>query len=181
MSLRFTYSLWAGSGWSSILILTENCPKHVEFHFKNKFEKLVHLVSFIIRNLSRCTVTWTSDSVALCFVTTHWFWLLALLVSGVPKIRIWYFLFWQYDAENRSVSVSVSWSRASLQNADFNQKPLRYNKIQCSFLFTPFCYRPWDITENVACSRSSATVSRNTVLLHNCKSNCCIYKIMSET
>ena len=27
-----------------------NCPKHVEFHSKNKFEKLVHLVGFIIRN-----------------------------------------------------------------------------------------------------------------------------------
>jgi len=26
-----------------------NCPKHVEFDFKNKFEKLVHLVGFIIR------------------------------------------------------------------------------------------------------------------------------------
>ena len=55
-----------------------NCPKHVEFYSKNKFEKLVHLVGFIIRidhdawsperrivtmhgylnvNLSRCTVT----------------------------------------------------------------------------------------------------------------------------
>jgi len=30
-----------------------NCPKHVEFHSKNKLEKLVHLVSFIIRNLNR--------------------------------------------------------------------------------------------------------------------------------
>jgi hypothetical protein len=29
-----------------------NCPKYVEFHSKNKFEKLVHLVGFIIRNLS---------------------------------------------------------------------------------------------------------------------------------
>jgi hypothetical protein len=28
-----------------------NCPKHVEFHSKNKFEKLVHLVGFIIRNI----------------------------------------------------------------------------------------------------------------------------------
>ena len=28
-----------------------NCPKHVEFYFKNKFEKLVHLFGFIIRNL----------------------------------------------------------------------------------------------------------------------------------
>jgi len=26
-----------------------NCLKHVEFYSKNKFEKLVHLVSFIIR------------------------------------------------------------------------------------------------------------------------------------
>ena len=39
-----------------------NCPKHVEFHSKNKFEKLVHLVGFILRNLSRCTVTWMSYS-----------------------------------------------------------------------------------------------------------------------
>jgi len=35
------------------------CPKHVEFHSENKFEKLMHLVGFIIRNLSRCMVTWT--------------------------------------------------------------------------------------------------------------------------
>jgi hypothetical protein len=26
-----------------------NCPKHVEVYFKNKCEKLVHLVGFIIR------------------------------------------------------------------------------------------------------------------------------------
>jgi len=26
-----------------------NCPKHVEFYSRNKFEKLVHLVGFIIR------------------------------------------------------------------------------------------------------------------------------------
>jgi hypothetical protein len=32
-----------------------NCPKHVEFHFQNKFKKLVYLVGFIIRK----------------FVTTH--------------------------------------------------------------------------------------------------------------
>jgi len=29
-----------------------NCPKHVEFHSKNKFEKLVHLIGFIIRNMN---------------------------------------------------------------------------------------------------------------------------------
>jgi len=27
-----------------------NCPKHVEFPSKNKFEKLVHLVGFILRD-----------------------------------------------------------------------------------------------------------------------------------
>ena len=26
-----------------------NCPKHVEFYSKNKFDKLVHLVGFVIR------------------------------------------------------------------------------------------------------------------------------------
>ena len=26
-----------------------NCPKHVEFYSQNKFEKLVHVVGFIIR------------------------------------------------------------------------------------------------------------------------------------
>jgi hypothetical protein len=27
----------------------KNCPKHVEFYSKNKFQKLVHVVGFIIR------------------------------------------------------------------------------------------------------------------------------------
>jgi len=27
-----------------------NCPKYVEFHSKNKFEKLVHLVGLLYRN-----------------------------------------------------------------------------------------------------------------------------------
>ena len=31
-----------------------NCPKHGDFYSKNKFEKLVHLVGFIVRDLSRC-------------------------------------------------------------------------------------------------------------------------------
>jgi hypothetical protein len=30
----------------------KTCPKHVEFYSKNKFEKLVHLVGFIIKNFS---------------------------------------------------------------------------------------------------------------------------------
>ena len=41
MSYRFADSLGAGSG--------RNCPKHVESYSKNKFEKSVHLVGFVIR------------------------------------------------------------------------------------------------------------------------------------
>jgi predicted nucleic acid-binding Zn ribbon protein len=29
-----------------------NCPKHVEFHSKNKFEKLVHMVGLITINIT---------------------------------------------------------------------------------------------------------------------------------
>jgi hypothetical protein len=29
-----------------------NCPKHVEFHSKNKFEKLVHLVGFFYKKFN---------------------------------------------------------------------------------------------------------------------------------
>jgi hypothetical protein len=31
-----------------------NCPKRVEFHFQNKFGKLVHLVGFIVRKSRSC-------------------------------------------------------------------------------------------------------------------------------
>ena len=51
-----------------------NCPKHVEFHSKNKFEKLVHLVGILIRNWTRCTVTWTSNSFCI--------FILILLLAG---------------------------------------------------------------------------------------------------
>jgi hypothetical protein len=59
MSYRFADSLWAGSGWNEFHIPLlcvqwkshdgqRNSLKHVEFHSKNKFEKLVHLIAFII-------------------------------------------------------------------------------------------------------------------------------------
>ena len=38
-----------------------NCPKHVEFYPKNKFEKLVHLFGFYDKNLSWYTVTCMSN------------------------------------------------------------------------------------------------------------------------
>ena len=55
MSHRFADSLRAGPGrkWNQFRPDPDdgqtNCPKHVEFYSKNKFEKLVHLVGFIIR------------------------------------------------------------------------------------------------------------------------------------
>jgi hypothetical protein len=49
-----------------------NCPKHVELHSKNKFEKLVHLVGFIIRNLTHiCFVhnyTLTTDGMSAALI-----------------------------------------------------------------------------------------------------------------
>jgi len=39
-----------------------NCPKHVEFHSKNKFEKLVHLVGFIVREY----FTLSADDTVFC-------------------------------------------------------------------------------------------------------------------
>jgi len=63
MSYKFADSLRAVSKpvWHIPLLCVQwripddgqrNCPKYVEFHSKNKFEKLVHLVGFIIRSLS---------------------------------------------------------------------------------------------------------------------------------
>jgi len=64
MSYSFADSLRAGSGrirpdparklcvqWKTPDDGQINCPKHVEIYSKNKFEKLVHLVGFIIRFL----------------------------------------------------------------------------------------------------------------------------------
>ena len=38
-----------------------NCPKHVDFYSKDKFEKLVHLVGFIIRTIYHTNCTHISE------------------------------------------------------------------------------------------------------------------------
>ena len=71
MSYSFADSLRAGSEWNILILLASrqqncmtytiavrtvkissdgqrNCPKRVEFHSRNKFEKLVHLVGVTI-------------------------------------------------------------------------------------------------------------------------------------
>ena len=64
-----------------------NCPKRVEFHSKNKFEKLVHLVGFIVRNLSWCMVTWPSN---LSHIKVCFFCLQAFLLPRRPSLRMWH-------------------------------------------------------------------------------------------
>jgi hypothetical protein len=55
-----------------------NCPKHVEFYSKNKLEKLVHLVGFVIRpasiNINKITKAYKMKiAVSLTFITnTKW-------------------------------------------------------------------------------------------------------------
>jgi len=44
-----TYTIAVCVQWKTPDDGQRNCPKHVEFYSKNKFEKLVHLVCFIIR------------------------------------------------------------------------------------------------------------------------------------
>ena len=55
-----------------------NCPKHVEFHSKNKFEKLVPIIGLIIRNLSGWLVIWTAKNIlytcVLIYYEYHKFW-----------------------------------------------------------------------------------------------------------
>jgi hypothetical protein len=63
----------------------KNCPKHVEFNSEHKFEKLVHLVGFIVRNLTQCTVTWTSEAaltVWISIIILGFEILLAVVVKG---------------------------------------------------------------------------------------------------
>ena len=70
-----------------------NCPKHVEFYSKNKFEKLAHLVGFIIR--SPKTNTFSSMLTALIFFSvlnvwtacfySQWF-IFILLMAGTLSV-----------------------------------------------------------------------------------------------
>ena len=70
-----------------------NCPKHVEFHSKNKFEKLVHLVGFIVRNFYildrlRLPVTLTPPN-----LTRYWYIIKASSCSHhnvLPQNNGWY-------------------------------------------------------------------------------------------
>jgi hypothetical protein len=49
--------------WRTLDDGQKNCPKHVEFYFKNKSEKLVHLVGFIITNLKLFVAKFFNDKI----------------------------------------------------------------------------------------------------------------------
>jgi len=74
------------------------CTKHVQFHSKNNFEKLMLLVDFIKKNLSRCTVTWTSNLLT-CTETLH--------SCGCALKRLGVALWW--EANNLLTTVIVCW------------------------------------------------------------------------
>jgi hypothetical protein len=93
--------------WKTHYNVQRNCPKDVDFHSKNKFEKLVHLVSFIIRNLTLCKVTWTSNYI--CYI---------------------YFLL--YDLENFSNIISIN---LSFNPSTFFRYLQIHQMLQHQFLF----------------------------------------------
>ena len=120
MSYRFADSLQAGSGrncfpswscsqavWHIPLLCVQwkppddgqrNCPKQVKFYSKNKFEKLVHLVGFIIRTLRKlcCNDNQSSSGGFLRIQTTnersadpqYIFMLAHLIISVAEKLTV---------------------------------------------------------------------------------------------
>jgi len=113
LSYRFADSCRVGSGWNPdparhlsanlydiyhccIQWKTDdgqrNCPKHVEFHSKNKFEKLVHVVGFIIRKFitmhGHMNIKQTNE--ISVFVPTYWLTLRLLMsyIYGAPILDV---------------------------------------------------------------------------------------------
>jgi len=60
-----------------------NCPKHVEFYFKNKFEKLVNLVGFIMMDLQEVGCVYR-DWIGMAQDRDRW----RTLVSAVMNLRV---------------------------------------------------------------------------------------------
>ena len=143
MSYRFSDSLQAGLGWNSLPSSSclravskpvwhiplqcvqwktndgqRNCPKHVEFHSKNNFEKSMHLVGFIIRNLSRYTVTWTSN-------LTPWMGVFKKLIY--PQIFKKFTSFYGTHRSNTVLATTCYWSipwAKFIQSAHFHSVSL---------------------------------------------------------
>jgi len=108
-----------------------NCPKHVEFYSRDKFEKLVHLVGFIRRNLSRCTVTWTSS--VFCYFVL---WLTnAQLFHKLTHS----YMFRHYCFILRELAINTFPSYASISNAAVSNTIHKTNCITKNTIYNTNC------------------------------------------
>jgi len=107
-----------------------NCQKHV-FQSKNKFEKLVHLVGFIIiRKLSWCTVTWTStwpEKLLQCCV----------FYFGQGKWGVW--KHWTFNNICQFGCVPCDLTRISQKADDISWPVSSYPTLLCSITMIGFC------------------------------------------
>jgi len=72
-----------------------NCPKHVEFYYQNKFEKVVHLVGFIIRtwgilcvNKPDVTECFFYRKFQLHYLLTRYWWLTFQLLARLASDQV---------------------------------------------------------------------------------------------
>jgi hypothetical protein len=135
-------TMWEMSEMQCVPSLRKTYPcQHVEFHSKNKFEILVHLVGFIMRNLSRCTVTWKSNRVVTYLLLGD----LCVLCTLFTKCQ------W-HCTNNRACSQNVSGTVPTTGPVHKMSVAL----YQQQGLFTK-CH--WHCTNNRACSQNvSGTV-----------------------
>ena len=89
-----------------------NCPKHVEFYSKNKFEKLVHLVGFIIRiyhdaRTSECQLHTPSSLSAGTHRTGGW--LVPRASLDAFKMRKISCICWESNHVGHKVCISLSY------------------------------------------------------------------------
>ena len=62
-----------------------NCPKHVGFYSKNKFEKLVHLVGFITRICCVCLMFSAKHNLYFSFFFQEETWCHQCKTAGIPR------------------------------------------------------------------------------------------------
>jgi hypothetical protein len=102
--VKFQYDIYQCCMWKTPDDGQRNCLKHVEFHSKQTFEKLVHLFGFII---TRCMVTWIS-----LFIISAYFSLLQFVFS---TYYLWYSLcrqernswLWKQTLEKSALSTKL--------------------------------------------------------------------------
>jgi hypothetical protein len=75
-----------------------NCPKHVEFHFQNKFEKLVQQVGFITRKQKSSGMVQTAPSLHRYYFTIKLFTI--YFINSTPYISM-------YIGEHPQIEISI--------------------------------------------------------------------------